>query len=297
MKQGDLVVRKSYGGDVLFRIEQLFHRHAVLKGVQYRLLADAPLEDLNRLNHPEQYPKWTETRSMAAEKTRTVEKYCKRVRTKQSERKAMRNGVSPPFFEMPGKVLHIDGDQDYLRKSMSLYHRFRIPAQGFFIRELHMPDLLMRLLPQVKPDIVVITGHDGVLKHRSGSELFQLSSYKNSIHFVNAVHVARQFERDRDSLTVIAGACQSHFEALLQAGANFASSPARILIHALDPVLIAIKSSLTPIRETINVSDVIRHTISGMEGIGGIETQGCYRIGMPNLHKFLSTGPDTPEET
>lgn len=31
-------------------------------------------------------------------------------------------------------------------------------------------------------------------------------------------------------LVIFAGACQSYFEAIISAGANFASSPARILI-------------------------------------------------------------------
>ena len=54
----------------------------------------------------------------------------------------------------------------------------------------------------------------------------------------------------------MAGACQSHFEALLHAGANFASSPGRIMIHALDPVYVAVRSAFTPFRETINMADV-----------------------------------------
>ena len=46
MKQGDLVVRKSYGGDVLFKIEAFERSKAILKGVDYRLLADSPITDL-----------------------------------------------------------------------------------------------------------------------------------------------------------------------------------------------------------------------------------------------------------
>ena len=40
-----------------------------------------------------------------------------------------------------------------------------------------------------------------------------------------------------DQLVIFAGACQSHFESLIQAGANFASSPSRVNIHALRPCL------------------------------------------------------------
>ncbi|WP_039785206.1 sporulation peptidase YabG, partial [Paenibacillus riograndensis] len=84
------------------------------------------------------------------------------------------------------------------------------------------------------------------------------------------------------------GPCQSHFEALLGAGANFASSPGRILIHALDPVYIAAKASFTSIRDSVSLGDVLNNTISGSQGMGGIETRGSFRIGMPRLQN-LST--------
>ena len=100
---------------------------------------------------------------------------------------------------------------------------------------------------------------------------------------MKAVMIARQYERDRDALIIVAGACQSHFEALLQAGANFASSPARVLIHALDPLYIAAKAAYTSIRETIDVFEVIDNTYSGMDGLGGIETRGSYRRGLARI--------------
>src|SRR5690606_35997869 len=124
------------------------------------------------------------------------------------------------------------------------YAQLKVPAEGIHCHESQMPHMLMRMLPQIHPDIVVITGHDGVLKQQQ--DLQQLGSYKNSLNFVHAVNVARDYERNRDSLVVVAGACQSHFEALLQAGANFASSPGRIMIHALDPVYVAVRAAFTP---------------------------------------------------
>lgn len=42
MNLGDLVVRKSYGGDVTFRVENIVQSGAVIKGTEFRLLADAP---------------------------------------------------------------------------------------------------------------------------------------------------------------------------------------------------------------------------------------------------------------
>ncbi|EXX86125.1 sporulation peptidase YabG [Paenibacillus darwinianus] len=293
MRQGDFVVRKSYGGDVLFRIDAFGRHSAILKGTDYRLLADAPFSDLEVVEDPES--------TGAVRAVRVKEHETMRRFQQQSERpdedwgdESPGRGAPPTadmYFEIPGRVLHLDGDGLYMRKSMQLYGQLRVPAHGVHAHESQMPDLLRRLLPRVQPDIVVITGHDGVLKNPPGSGGYtaqrsqegpqHLSSYKNSLNFVNAVRVAREYDRNRDSLIVVAGACQSHFEALLQAGANFASSPGRILIHALDPVYIAVKASQTSIRDTISLADIVRGTISGADGVGGIETMGKHRIGLP----------------
>jgi spore coat assembly protein len=280
MKQGDLVVRKSYGGDIMFRIADFAGNAAVLRGTDYRLLADAPLADLVPVRNPDELSGTRQARIHTGESIRRMQEE----RTRQSGRAGIFADSSSrreSYFELPGKVLHLDGDANYLKKSMRVYGQLNVPADGIHCHESQMPQALIRLLPEVRPDIVVITGHDGVLKQRE--DLEHLGSYKNSLNFVHAVHVAREYERNRDSLIVIAGACQSHFEALLQAGSNFASSPARIMIHALDPVYVAVRAAFTPFRDTINVTDVIAHTISGMQGVGGIETLGKYRIGVPNL--------------
>jgi spore coat assemly protein len=278
MKQGDLVVRKSYGGDVLFKIQELTSQKALLKGIEYRLLADSPIYDLSTVQ-ADSYVIDPTIGLKTAEAMRSISQY----------RKNREKGTSSTYsyFEVPGKVLHLDGDPVYLQKSMHLYSQLRVPAEGFYVSESNMAEALIQLLPQMKPDILIITGHDGILKDRKNSDLHNLESYKNSHHFVNAIHAAREYERNRDSLVIIAGACQSFYEALLQAGANFASSPARVLIHALDPLYIAAKVSFTSIKDTVQMKDVIQHTMSGLEGLGGMETRGSYRMGLPGLN-FIS---------
>ena len=57
--------------------------------------------------------------------------------------------------------------------------------------------------------------------------------------------MARKYEKSQDELIVIAGACQSNYEELINSGANFASSPKRVNIHALDPAIIAISIAKT----------------------------------------------------
>lgn len=286
MKQGDLVVRKSYGGDVIFKIQEFSYQTALLRGIDYRLLADASVADLNpapeaRIEEHEaaMQKRQSEVRSAMA-KEDPAALAVKQTRSAKQQRNAQ------SYFEIPGKVLHLDGDPNYLRKSMALYGELRVPAEGIYVPESSMADALVRLLPQVRPDIVVITGHDGILKDRKDGDMQSLESYKNSRNFVNAVRTARQYERNRDGLVVVAGACQSHFEALLQAGANYASSPGRVLIHALDPLYIAAKVAFTSIKDTVQMMDIVEHTMSGLEGLGGIETRGSHRLGLPKLKQF-----------
>ncbi|TBL69012.1 sporulation peptidase YabG [Paenibacillus thalictri] len=279
MKQGDLVYRKSYGGDVLFKIQEIRSVHAVLRGVDFRLLADSPVADLETASAESQIPYHISNHPETDQAMKRLRNNIAGFEPSPPPEPKKKVGV---FFELPGKVLHLDGDPGYLRKCMHLYEELRVPAEGYYVPEAHMDEALYRLLPQVNPDIVVITGHDGILKHRR-DDIGSLSSYKNSHNFVNAVKVARQYEKNRDALTIIAGACQSHFEALLQAGANFASSPARVLIHALDPLCVAAKVAYTSIKDTVNVADVINLTSSGVEGVGGIESKGSHRMGLPKV--------------
>lgn len=287
MKQGDLVVRQSYGGDVLFRIEMITADRAILKGLDYRLLADADIADLLPISNPAVSSVAHTIRQRVNQSLRHLHMAYVNSGQDGHMHAWRRPQLDPQYFEFPGKVLHLDGDANYLKKSMQLYEVMKVPAEGYFVHESKMAEALRQLLPESQPDIVVITGHDSVLKNRTGIDLHSLSSYKNSQHFVNAVRVVREFDRSKDSLVIVAGACQSHYEALLASGANFASSPGRILIHALDPVYIAIKASYTPVKEIINLLEVVEGTISGIEGVGGIETVGQYRVGFPRPKEFV----------
>ena len=103
-----------------------------------------------------------------------------------------------------------------------------------------------------------------------------MTTYENSFNFVSAVQQARKLYPDLDSLVIIAGACQSNYEALISNGANFASSPTRENIHLLDPIIVASIVSLTSVKEYVSPKEVINKTISG--AMGGIETKGKARI-------------------
>ena len=145
------------------------------------------------------------------------------------------------------------------------------------IPEYKQPRVVYKLLKIYQPDILIITGHDGMIKR--GANFNDIYNYRNSRHFINTVKEARKYDKDNNSETVIfAGACQSYFEAIMMAGANFASSPARILIDFLDPLIIAEKVATTERYKFITVDEVTREIRDGKKGIGGIGSNGRMTI-------------------
>lgn len=184
------------------------------------------------------------------------------------------------YFQLPAKVLHLDGDQMYLRKCIELYQRIGLQVHGVHLNEKEMPNQIGELVQKIQPDMIVITGHDSFSKIRNKKDL---RAYRHSRYFAETVREARRINPNLDQLVIFAGACQSHFESLIRAGANFASSPTRINIHALDPVYIAAKIAYTSFMERVSVWDAIRNTLTGEKGMGGVETKGLLRTGMPYL--------------
>lgn len=280
-KVGDIVARKSYNNDVFFKIEDIRLAEsgeisAILRGLDVRLLADAPLRDLEKVenNSIKNYRKnFINLSNQCLKKVMTRKRDLKRINSvRQSQ-------TTENFFEVPGGVLHIDSSLEYLNLCTAIYEQMSIKANGFHIAEKEQPAFVSGLIEQYRPDILVITGHDGVIKTKEGYS--DINNYHNSKHFVEGVKAARAVENNKDDLIIFAGACQSHYEAILSAGANFASSPSRVLIHALDPVFIVEKIAFTPISQTISIVNVVESTITGTDGLGGIETRGKYRKGFP----------------
>ncbi|MEG0873812.1 MAG: sporulation peptidase YabG [Clostridiales bacterium] len=274
VKSGDYVVRKSYDRDIIFKVKQIFQDEhgglsVVLKGVAIRLLADAPMGDLERLN-PEET-----ARIIAGEEDNEIESLMKL----RSKRGQWRND-GDSFFDFPGKVLHLDGDREYLNKCVDVYNKFKIPNAGLAISEKEQPDAVKYYLEKYRPGILVITGHDSLLK--GAKDYSNLDNYRSSAHFAEAVRNARLYQPDQDALVIFAGACQSCYEELIRAGANFASSPKRVFIHIFDPVLIIERIAYTSIKEVVTADEIVDNTVTGSDGIGGIETRGQFRLGYPS---------------
>jgi len=290
IKKGDIVGRKSYNLDIIFKVNDLYEdgygkRSASLKGIHMRLYANAPVEDLIRIEPEELVAHLREHAKKSGEHMRRI--FARRERDRefflgraaQRDEKVKKNGNQIDGFDVPGTVLHIDGDSDYLDLCLTTYKQLSIPANGYNIDEERQPEVVEDLLKKHSPDLLVLTGHDGFIKGKV--DFTDINNYYSSKHFVEAVKAARRYEKSKDDLVIFAGACQSHYEAILSAGANFASSPQRVMIHAYDPVFVVEKIAYTSIYDPISIKDIITGTITGFDGIGGMETRGKFRLGIP----------------
>ena len=70
------------------------------------------------------------------------------------------------------------------------------------------------------------------------------------------------------------GACQSFFEAIMSSGANFASSPARVLMDFIDPLIVAEKVATTEDYRYITIGEIAVDLRDGLNGVGGTGAQG-----------------------
>ena len=163
-----------------------------------------------------------------------------------------------------------------MNKCMNFYKKNRIKAYGICTDGKDLSNVVTESLNKYNPDIIVITGHDALYRKKRKD-----NSYKSSDEFVAAIKTARKYENSHEKLIIIAGACQSNYEELIKAGANFASSPKRINIHALDPAIIATCLAFSDKNKDIDLIKILNKTKYGSDGIGGIITKGTMYIGYP----------------
>ena len=270
IKKGDFVVRKSYGKDIIFYVKRIIKTSeddiAIICGLFERIEADSSINDLELLDPVIKKDIFEdEERRINSRMIKTYRDYY--LNFTKNEKDNLRNKI------ITGKILHLDGDKRYSQKSYNYYKKIGLNAIVKNIPEYKQPQVVYKLLKLYRPDILIITGHDGMIKR--GTNFNDIYNYRNSRHFINTVKEARKYDKDNNCETVIfAGACQSYFEALMLAGANFASSPARILIDFLDPLIIAEKVATTEKYKFITVDEVTKEIRDGKKGIGGIGSNG-----------------------
>lgn len=274
IKKGDIVVRKSYGKDIIFRVINILNKPeekiAVLNGVIERIEADSKIADLELVD--KQKVKDI-LRKMDSKIENRIEKSKQQWEDRNYRIGVVTNQTRAKEKIITGEILHLDGDRKYSEKSYRYYRKLGLNAIVKYIPEYRQPRVVYQLLESYNPDILVITGHDGMIKR--GMRYNDIYNYRNSRYFIETVKEARKYDKQKGKkLVIFAGACQSYFEAIISAGANFASSPARILIDFLDPLVVAEKIALTEKYKYITIDDIAYELRDGRDGIGGIGANG-----------------------
>lgn len=274
IKKGDIVVRKSYGKDIIFRVINILNKPeekiAVLNGVIERIEADSKIADLELVD--KQKVKDI-LRKMDSKLENRIEKSKQQWEDRNYRIGVVTNQTRAKEKIITGKILHLDGDRKYSEKSYRYYRKLGLNAIVKYIPEYRQPRVVYQLLESYNPDILIITGHDGMIKR--GMRYNDIYNYRNSRYFIETVKEARKYDKQKGKkLVIFAGACQSYFEAIISAGANFASSPERILIDFLDPLVVAEKIAFTEKYKYITIDDIAYELRDGRDGIGGIGANG-----------------------
>lgn len=147
IKRGDIVSRNSYGNDIIFVVKRIIkltnkRQIAILKGIDVRVEADAPIEDLKLVSKEEQLKREKELE----------EKIINKIERERTYRENRRKEVV-----YTGRILHLDGDKKYSEKSMMYYKKMGLNATVKNIPENKQPKVVYRLLQIYNPDILVIT--------------------------------------------------------------------------------------------------------------------------------------------
>lgn len=281
---GDIVARKSYNYDILFKVTDIIKDVASLNGLTVRIIADAPVYDLIHIGNDEVDRRIRNIEISSRERinrsyTNINKKFNPRNQTQQTENPNTYKKES--IYRKPGVILHIDGDAEYAEKCKENYTKMGLVAYTYNIAESEQYKSVYSLLQKIRPNILILTGHDAFLRKRN--DIYNINNYKNSRYFIEGVLEARRYEHNLDNLVVFAGACQSYYEAIISAGANFASAPKRVLIDMMDPLIVAQSIAYTPVDQFVPLENIILNTREGIKGIGGIQTRGQFRTGMPGL--------------
>ena len=268
IKKGDIVARKSHNQDILFSVENIIKSSngigiAILKGMTIRIVADAYLEDLVLLDTKQVD---ASLRSLDVKIEDRINSFLKKGKQKHQDKERNFDNIKS------GKILHLDGDKLYSEKSARYYRKMGLNAIVKNIPENKQHLLVKDYINKYNPDILVLTGHDGMIK--TGTKYADISNYRNSRYFAQGVIEARKIYPSSNRLAIFAGACQSFFEVIMASGANFASSPGRILIDFMDPLIVAEKIAITDRRKFVTINDIVNELRDGKKSIDGSGVMG-----------------------
>jgi len=274
VKVGDIVGRRSYNCDIVFKVVYIDKQAAVLRGVSTRLEATAPISDLVPINKDEQEKQRREHIRYVRDRGANIA----RMHALKRERVTRDNAQ---VQVQAGRILHLDGDIHYVEECQAFYASLGVPARCLYVPEKAQSSVVQELCQNYGANVVVVTGHDGRFKSHPHQD--SLAYYHNSQAFCASVEALRSTRPDKDDLAIVAGACQSYYEALINRGSNFASSPGRILIDIFDPCIVAVHLATTGVQNFLEPEGIVNATKGKSLGMGGVESQGKARALFPGL--------------
>ena len=155
IKKGDIVTRISYGKDILFIVDRIIDiprvgKLVILKGLNIRIEADSYINDLELVDK------------------NTIDKiiknYTEDIDKRINKLTDIYNLKRQRIYT--GKILHLDGDRKYAEKSIKYYNKMGLNAVVKNVSESKQSGIIVPLLNKYNPDILIITGHDAMLKKR-----------------------------------------------------------------------------------------------------------------------------------
>lgn len=208
IKKGDIVARKSYEKDILFMVKNIIatpkEKIVILKGLVDRIEVDSKIEDLELVDRKTVKKKLETWHHKLNHKI--IETKEKRENNDYKIGILSRNTKNKEKI-ITGKILHLDGDKKYSQKSYYYYKKLGLNAVVKNIPEYKQPKVVYRLLEIYHPDILVITGHDGMIK--KGRDYNNIYNYRNSKYFIQTVKEARKYDQENDNHLVIFARCLS----------------------------------------------------------------------------------------
>jgi len=168
VKVGDYVARKSHGKDLVFKVIRKIKLSnkkeiAILKGITVRVEADAPVEDLCIIE--------------SKEIKKIIKALDNNILEKIKKDKAVIDNKRKKEIIYTGRILHLDGDKKYSEKSIKYYKKMGLNAVVKNINENKQPQVIYKLLQYYMPDILVITGHDEIIKKET--KFNDIYNYRN----------------------------------------------------------------------------------------------------------------------
>ena len=175
MEVGDIVVRKSYDKDITFKIIDIKEVEGkplyVLKGISIRIIADAFSNDLEEVD--EEYI-GTKEKILNSRVNDAINKAIglrgdiaarEAIMSRGSKSQKQINSMPNKelMFGRPGKILHIDGDKDYLERCLRYYNNINLMAMGICEEENNVPLKIREYLEEIsgKDLAVIITDTQG----------------------------------------------------------------------------------------------------------------------------------------